>query len=301
MHYRSLSDALKEEFGTKVYKLALDAGCTCPNRDGTLDTRGCIFCSEGGSGDFASDPNLSITEQIESAKTRVARKITGGRYIAYFQNFTNTYAPLPRLEKIYSEAIRHPDIAALSIATRPDCLPDETIDLLARLNHIKPVWVELGLQTIHPGTAALIRRGFDLPCFAEAVDRLNRAGIRIVVHLILGLPGETRDDMLASVSYVASLPVDGVKLQLLHVLRNTDLADMYEAGEFRVLTREEYISLLADCVERLPERIVIHRLTGDGPKKLLIAPLWSADKRGVLNEINREFTRRDVRQGRLVT
>jgi uncharacterized protein len=301
MYYRSLSDALKEEFGTKVYKLALDAGCTCPNRDGTLDTRGCIFCSEGGSGDFAAASDLSVTEQIESAKSRVARKITDGRYIAYFQNFTNTYAPLPRLEKIYTEALFHPDIAALSIATRPDCLPDGTIELLARLNRIKPVWVELGLQTIHPRTANLIRRGFDLPCFADAVKRLNRAGLRIVVHLILGLPGESRADIMASVSYVASLPVDGVKLQLLHVLRNTDLADMYAAGEFEVLTRDEYIDLLAECVERLPERMVIHRLTGDGPKSLLIAPLWSADKRGVLNGIYREFTKRNVRQGRLVT
>ncbi len=300
MYYRSLSDALKEEFGAKVYKLALDAGCTCPNRDGTLDTRGCIFCSEGGSGDFAADPGLSVAEQIESAKSRVARKIRDGRYIAYFQNFTNTYAPLSKLERIYSEAILHPDIAALSIATRPDCLPDDTVQLLSRLSRIKPVWVELGLQTIHPETASLIRRGFDLSCFAEAVDRLNRVGLRVVVHLILGLPGESRADIIASVSYVAKLPVDGIKLQLLHVLRNTDLADMYEAGEFEVLTREEYIDLLAECVERLPERMVIHRLTGDGPKSLLIAPLWSADKRGVLNDIYREFTRRNVRQGRLV-
>lgn len=300
MYYRSLSDALKEEFGAKVYKLALDAGCTCPNRDGTLDTRGCIFCSEGGSGDFAANSSLSVTEQIESAKSRVARKIKDGRYIAYFQNFTNTYAPLAKLERVYSEALLHPDIAALSIATRPDCLPDDTVALLARLNRIKPVWVELGLQTIHPKTASLIRRGFDLPCFDDAVERLNRAGLRIVVHLILGLPGESRADIMASVSYVASLPVDGVKLQLLHVLRNTDLADMYKAGEFEVLTREEYIGLLAECVERLPENIVIHRLTGDGPKSLLIAPLWSADKRGVLNGIYREFTRRNVCQGRLV-
>ena len=300
MYYHSLSDALKEEFGAKVYKLALDAGCTCPNRDGTLDTRGCIFCSEGGSGDFAADSNLSVTAQIDSAKSRVARKIKDGRYIAYFQNFTNTYAPLSRLEKIYTEALFHPDIAALSIATRPDCLPDETVDFLARLNRIKPVWVELGLQTIHPKTAELIRRGFDLSCFNDAVDRLDRAGLRIVVHLILGLPGESRADIMASVSYIAELPIDGVKLQLLHVLKNTDLADMYEAGEFEVLTREEYIDLLAECVERLPERIVLHRLTGDGPKSLLIAPLWSGDKRGVLNGIYREFTRRNVRQGRLV-
>lgn len=298
MHYNTLSDYLKNEFGTKVYKIALDAGCTCPNRDGTLGTRGCIFCSEGGSGDFASDRGLSIHAQIESAKIRVRSKAGNGKYIAYFQSYTNTYAPLAYLESIFMEAISHPDIVALSIATRPDCLPDEIIDLLRRLSLIKPVWIELGLQTIHPDTARLIRRGFDLTCFETALAKLHTINIKIIVHLILGLPGESRDDMLASVDYISRQSVDGVKLQLLHVLRNTDLAVLYEKEEFAVMTREEYIDLLVECIEKLPPGMVIHRLTGDGPKSLLIAPLWSANKREVLNTMQREFTRKDVQQGR---
>ena len=298
MNYSSLSDYLKNEFGTKVYKIALDAGCTCPNRDGTLDTRGCIFCSAGGSGDFAADRSLPVYQQIESAKARVSRKITDGKYIAYFQNYTNTYESVEYLERIFLEAINHPDIAALSIATRPDCLPDGILDLLSRLNRIKPVWVELGLQTIHPRTADLIRRGFDLACFEESLEKLRVTGVKIIVHLILGLPFESRGDMLESVAYIASQPIDGIKLQLLHVLQNTDLAAHYERGEFAVMTMAEYIDLLAECIEMLPARIIIHRLTGDGPKSLLIAPLWSANKRVVLNTIQREFTIRDVRQGR---
>jgi len=298
MNYSSLSDYLKNEFGTKVYKIALDAACTCPNRDGTLDTRGCIFCSAGGSGDFAADRSLPIYKQIESAKARVSRKITDGKYIAYFQNYTNTYESVEYLEKIFLEAITHPDIVALSIATRPDCLPDGILDLLSRLNQIKPVWVELGLQTIHPWTADLIRRGFDLACFEESLEKLRVTGVKIIVHLILGLPFESRCDMLESVGYIAAQPIDGIKLQLLHVLKNTDLAALYEQGEFAVMTMEEYIDLLAECIELLPSRIIIHRMTGDGPKSLLIAPLWSANKRVVLNTIQREFTIRDVRQGR---
>ena len=298
MNYSSLSDYLKSEFGTKVYKIALDAGCTCPNRDGTLDKRGCIFCSAGGSGDFAADRSLPVYEQIESAKARVSRKITAGKYIAYFQNYTNTYESVEYLEKIFLEAITHPDIAALSIATRPDCLPDGILDLLNRLNQIKPVWVELGLQTIHPRTADLIRRGFDLGCFEDALEKLRVTGVKVIVHLILGLPGESRGDMLESVGYIAAQPIDGIKLQLLHVLQNTDLAALYELGEFSVMTLEEYIDLLAECIEMLPARIIIHRMTGDGPKSLLIAPLWSANKRVVLNTIQREFIKRDVRQGR---
>lgn len=298
MNYSSLSDYLKNEFGTKVYKIALDAGCTCPNRDGTLDTRGCIFCSAGGSGDFATDRSLPVNAQIESAKARVSRKITGGKYIAYFQNYTNTYESVEYLEKIFMEAITHPDIVALSIATRPDCLPEEILDLLSRLNQIKPVWVELGLQTIHPRTADLIRRGFDLACFEESLEKLRVTGVKIIVHLILGLPFESRSDMLESVGYLASQPIDGIKLQLLHVLQNTDIAALYEREEFSVMTLDEYIDLLAECIEILPARIIIHRMTGDGPKSLLIAPLWSANKRVVLNTIQREFMKRDVRQGR---
>lgn len=298
MYYYSLSDYLKKEFGMKVYKLALNAGCTCPNRDGTLGTRGCIFCSEGGSGDFAADPQLSVSEQIESAKMKVSRKMKSGRYIAYFQSYTNTYAPVSRLEKIFTEAVMHPDIAVLSVATRPDCLPDEVIDLLVRLNSIKPVWVELGLQTIHANTAQLIRRGFDLPCFENAVHKLAGTGIKIIVHLILGLPGETHAEMLESVAYAAAQPIDGVKLQLLHVLKNTDLADLCARGELHIMSLQEYIGLLAECVEMLPPDMVIHRLTGDGPKSILLAPLWSANKRVVLNTIQQEFRKKDVRQGR---
>ena len=298
MNYSSLTDYLKSEFGTKVYKIALDAGCTCPNRDGTLDTRGCIFCSAGGSGDFAADRSLPVYEQIESAKAGVSRKITDGKYIAYFQNYSNTYAPVAYLERIFMEAIIHPDIVALSIATRPDCLPDGILDLLTRLNKIKPVWVELGLQTIHPRTADRIRRGFDLACFEDALVKLRPTGVKIIVHMILGLPGESRGDMLASVRYIAAQPIDGIKLQLLHVLKITDLAALYDQGEFTVMTMEEYIDLLAECIEMLPSRIIIHRMTGDGPKSLLIAPLWSANKRVVLNTIQREFAIRDVRQGR---
>lgn len=298
MHYDSLSDYLKKEFGTKVYKLALDAGCTCPNRDGTIDTRGCIFCSEGGSGDFAASCSLPVSGQIEAARERVSRKITNGKYIAYYQNYTNTYAPVEHLEKIFTEAIHHPDVVALSIATRPDCLPEEVLELLKKLVMIKPVWIELGLQTIHPASAGVIRRGFDLDCFESALERLRPIGVKIIVHLILGLPGETRSDMLASIDYIARKPIDGIKLQLLHVLKNTDLASLYEQGTFEVMSMNEYIDLLADCIERLPPGLVIHRLTGDGPKSLLIAPMWSANKREVLNTIRREFTRRNVVQGR---
>ena len=299
MYYFSLSDYLKNEFGSKVYKIALDAGCTCPNRDGTLGTRGCIFCSEGGSGDFAADHRLPIFEQIESAKKRVSRKTGDGKYVAYFQNYSNTYAPVKYLEPLFTEAIQHPDIVALSIATRPDCLSDEILDLLHRLSLIKPVWVELGLQTIHQETAVLIRRGFDLSCFEDAVMRLKGIPVAVIVHLILGLPGETKSDMLASIDYLAHMPIDGIKLQLLHVLKNTDLAKMYAEGEFDVLSMDQYIDILADCIERLPPEIVIHRLTGDGPKSLLVAPFWSANKRNVLNTIRREFTARGVVQGRL--
>lgn len=299
MLYNSLNDYLRNEFGSKVYKLALNAGCTCPNRDGTKGSRGCLFCSEGGSGDFAEDPAMSVTLQIESAKERVARKVGGGKYIAYFQSFSNTYGPAEKFEKIFTEAILHPDVVALSVATRPDCLPDEILGLLRRLSQIKPVWVELGLQTIHEETAALIRRGFDLACFDEASAKLHAAGIKVIVHLILGLPGETRDDILKSVSYVAAAHPDGIKFQLLHVLRNTDLASLFAEGKFEVMSMREYIDLIAECVEMLPPDTVVHRLTGDGPKSILIAPQWSADKRSVLNTIRKVFSEKDVRQGRL--
>lgn len=287
MEYYSLSRYLRERFGCKVYKISLNGGFTCPNRDGTLDTRGCIFCSAGGSGDFAESPELSITQQIEKGKERVKNKIKSGKYIAYFQAFTNTYAPVETLRKKFSEAIKHPDIVMLSVATRPDCLPEEVIELLKELNETKPVCVELGLQTIHEKSAEYIRRGYKLDCYDDAVKRLKAAGIEVVCHIILGLPGETKSDMLQSVDYACKSGIDGIKLQLLHVLRDTDLAKDYEEGKFNVLTMDEYLDILKSCLEIIPKNVVIHRLTGDGAKKDLIAPMWSADKKRVLNAVSR--------------
>lgn len=287
MEYYSLNKYLRDRFGCKVYKISLNGGFTCPNRDGTLGTRGCIFCSAGGSGDFAESPELSITQQIEKGKERVKNKIKSGKYIAYFQAFTNTYAPVETLRKKFSDAIKHPDIVMLSVATRPDCLPEEVIELLKELNEIKPVCVELGLQTIHEKSAEYIRRGYNLECYDDAVKRLKEAEIEVVCHIILGLPGETKSDMLQSVDYACKSGIDGIKLQLLHVLRGTDLAKDYEEGKFNVLTMDEYLDILKSCLEIIPKNIVIHRLTGDGAKKDLIAPMWSADKKRVLNAVSR--------------
>lgn len=287
MEYLSFNKYLKDKFGQKVYKISLDGGFTCPNRDGKIDTRGCIFCSKGGSGDFAQNRNLSITEQVESGKKRVEKKIKSGKYIAYFQAFTNTYAPVEILRAKYSEAINHPDIVALSIATRPDCLGDDVIELLDEMNKIKPVFVELGLQTIHSDSAKYIRRGYSLEVYNEAVKKLKNIGVNIVVHIILGLPNESEEDMLESVKYVCQSQIDGIKLQLLHIIAGTDLAKDYEKGLFKTLEFDEYVELIAKCVAIIPKNIVIHRLTGDGAKKDLIAPLWSADKKRVLNAINK--------------
>ena len=372
-----LNDYLRRQFGCKVYKLALNGGFTCPNRDGTLDTRGCIFCSAGGSGEFAQNPNLSIKEQIELAKQKVAGKIKDGKYIAYFQAYTGTYPPcstpvdtstkcipsnvtfkkcnqtcdnhntstftagsngvtdtaidglpkihqnisrnIPYLRQIYLEAINHPDVVALSIATRPDCLPDEVLNLLSELNKIKPVWIELGLQTIHEPTARFIRRGYELSVYDDAVRKLRKLGIEVITHVILGLPGETKEDMLTTVRYVCDSGAAGIKLQLLHVLKGTDLEKMYLEtkvqtkeqtdiqtkiqtksndddistcdsinNSFGILSEDEYIDILKACVAIIPEKVVIHRLTGDGDKKLLVAPLWSADKKHVWNRIQTE-------------
>lgn len=296
--YHSLDYEMKKTFGTKVYKIALDGGMTCPNRDGTLGSRGCIFCSAGGSGDFAVELRQSVSEQIEEAAARIERKMdSSGSYIAYFQSYTNTYAPAEQLRKLFTEAIRHPDVRVLSIATRPDCLPEEVVDLLAELNTIKPVWVELGLQTIHEDTAAFIRRGYELSCFEDALARLRSRGLDVIVHVILGLPGENRTRMLETVDYLAHQDIQGIKLQLLHVLQDTDLAQYYEKDGFPVMTLEEYIDLVIDCIAILPPRIVIHRLTGDGPKKLLLAPLWSGNKRLVLNTLTKRLKERGVTQG----
>ena len=289
MKYTTLNSYLKEKFGCKVYKISLDCGFTCPNRDGTLGYGGCIFCSEGGSGDFAESRTLGVTEQIEAGKEKVKNKIKSGKYIAYFQAFTNTYADVNTLEKLYTEAINHPDIVALSVATRPDCLEQEKVKLLGKLNKIKPIFVELGLQTVNEKTAKYIRRGYTLDVYDDAVERLHEQGINVVTHIIIGLPYETKEDMLSSVKYVCKV-TDGIKLQLLHILKGTDLAKDYCEHKFEVLTLEEYTDIIAECVKIIPENVVIHRLTGDGAKKDLIAPLWSADKKKVLNTINKRLS-----------
>ncbi len=283
-----LNEYLRRKFGDKVYKIALNGGFTCPNRDGSIDDRGCIFCSKGGSGEFAGNPEIGITEQIELGKERVAKKIKSGKYIAYFQAYTGTYASVERLRKLYTQAISHPDIVALSIATRPDCLPEDVLDLLAELNMIKPVWVELGLQTIHESTAEYIRRGYTLDIFDEAVKKLRAFGIEVIVHVILGLPGETDEDMIETVRYVCRSGANGIKLQLLHILKGTDLEIEYNEGKIRVLSEDEYIELLKKAVDIIPDEMIIHRLTGDGDKRILTAPLWSGDKKRVINRIRRE-------------
>ena len=293
MYYYSLNEYIKDTFGEKAYKLSIDGGMTCPNRDGTLGSRGCIFCSAGGSGEFAADRELSISEQLSQAKQRIVAKSDCKKFIAYFQPFTNTYAPVRTLRKLYYEAIAPDEIVALSIATRPDCLGDDVIGLLSEINKKKPVWVELGLQTIHPRSAEYIRRGYELKVYDEAVKKLRKIGVQVITHIILGLPGESREEMLRSVEYAGERS-DGIKLQLLHVLKGTDLLKDYEAGKFEVLTMEEYIDILCDCIEILPKNVVIHRLTGDGDKKLLVAPLWSADKKRVINSINKGLSKRDV-------
>lgn len=304
--YHSLDYYLKQEYGRKIYKLSLNGGMTCPNRDGTLGVRGCIFCSEGGSGDFAASSLLSITDQIEEAKKLVAKKIeskpvvsnsdlNSGKYIAYFQAYTNTYAEIAYLRNVFTEAIMHPDIVALSIATRPDCLGDDVLELLSELNKLKPVWIELGLQTCNEASAVYIRRGYPLSCFEEAVKKLSILQISMIVHVIIGLPGESAADIQKTISYVSSLPIHGIKLQLLHILKGTDLAE----ESYQVLTLEEYIDIIISCLEILPPDVVIHRITGDGPKNLLIAPLWSCNKKLVLNRINQELKNRDTWQGKL--
>ena len=296
--YHSLDYMLRERFGEKVYKVTLNGGMSCPNRDGKLGTRGCIFCSAGGSGDFAADSSLSITEQIDRQISILSAKRPIHKYIAYFQAFTNTYAPVEYLEKIFTEALSHPDIAALSIGTRPDCLGKDVITLLSRLNRQKPVWVELGLQTIHEKTAAYIRRGYPLSCFEDAVRRLRSEDIEVIVHTILGLPGESTQDILNTMEYLNHQDIQGIKLQLLHVLRGTDLASDYEKGLFCTYERDEYISLVISCLEHLRPDMVIHRITGDGPKDLLIAPLWASRKREVLNLLHHQMKENHNYQGR---
>ena len=316
MKYKSLSDYLKETFGTKVYKISLQSGCSCPNRDGSIGYGGCSFCSEGGSGDFAA-PLLPIDEQISLAKARVDQKFSSKiapedrRYIAYFQSYTNTYGDPEKLYQLYHQTLQHPEIVGLSIGTRPDCLPPDILDMLSRLErgtvlcpgpypqsvgrgtvprpNSKPIWVELGLQTIHEKTAAAIHRGYSLDVFTKAYHELRARGITVIVHVILGLPGESREDILETIRFLSSLTptLEGIKLQLLHVLKGTALAAEYEANPFRIFTLEEYCDLVVDCLKLLPEETVVHRITGDGPKNLLIAPKWSGNKKVVLNTLQK--------------
>ncbi|MBP3233305.1 MAG: TIGR01212 family radical SAM protein [Eubacterium sp.] len=294
MEYISVNKYIQSKYGKKLYKIAINAGFTCPNRDGTLDTRGCIFCSGQGSGDFAGSPSLSITEQIENGKKLISSKfkknVDSPAYIAYFQAFTNTYAPVDRLKKLYMEAVNHPDIAIISIATRPDALPEEVLELLDEINHIKPVWIELGLQTIHDRTAKYIRRCYSLDVYDRAVAELKVRNIEVITHVILGLPGETREDMLETVDYVGRSGVQGIKLQLLHVIEGTDLAEDYRKRFFECMSMQEYVELIYDAIKILPDDMVIHRMTGDGAKKTLIAPLWSMDKKKVLNTLNKKLS-----------
>lgn len=296
-HYNSLNEYLKSKYHKKVYKLSINGGMTCPNRDGKLGKRGCIFCSRGGSGEFAADAGLSIKEQIEQAKTRVQAKTKDNAYIAYFQPFTNTYADVDYLKSIFYEAIEPDYIVGLSIATRPDCLEDEKIQLLSDLNKIKPVSVELGLQTIHKKTAEYIRRGYTTDVYDRTVKKLKQAGIEVVTHVIIGLPYETAEMIFETVRYVGER-TDGIKLQLLHILKGTDLENEYLDGKFETLTLEKYTDILCKCIELLPKNVIVHRITGDGDKKLLLSPLWSADKKRVLNYINKEMDAREIVQGR---
>ena len=293
--YRSFNAYLREQFGEKVYKLSLDGGFTCPTRDGTKGTRGCVFCS-GGSGDFSIPVGDDVCSAIENAKALVAGK-GAKKYIAYYQSYTGTYAPVERLRYLYTETICHPEIVALSIATRPDCISQEVLSLLSELNRIKPIWIELGLQTIHPQTAEYIRRGYPLSEYDKAVQELSEIGINVIVHMIIGLPGETPEMMVETARYIGHSGANGIKFQLLHVLKNTDLADDYLSGLFHTLSLDNYISVLEKCIEQIPPSMVIHRLTGDGAKRDLLAPLWSADKKHVLNAIQSSFVRDNIIQG----
>lgn len=296
--YYALDYFIKQTFQEKLYKLSLNAGCTCPNRDGTCGNRGCIFCSRGGSGDFAADVSLSISEQLKVEKERRKSKYSGHSYIAYFQAYTNTYGNADILEKKYLEAIHDPEVRILSIATRPDCLSPEILVVLERLNQIKPIWIELGLQTIHESTAAFIRRGYALPVFEEAVKKLRSIGLSVIVHIILYLPGESQKDMLETIQYLNRQDIQGIKLQLLHVLKNTDLYDYYLEHPFFLPSMEEYLNFLGTCLCELRPDIVIHRLTGDGPKSLLAVPLWTGNKRLVLNQMGKVFREKNIWQGK---
>lgn len=296
MYINTLNAYLKNRFGRKIYKLTLDGGMTCPNRDGKVGFGGCIFCGGKGSGSFCPGVDLSITAQIEEGKKLLKNKIKEGGYIAYFQSHTNTYAAVPYLRKIFYEAVNHPDIVGISIGTRPDCLEDEVLKLLEELAKIKPLWVELGLQTINENTAKLINRCYPLKVYDEAVKNLKSIGAEVVTHVILGLPGESEEQMLETVAYSSKVS-DGIKLQLLHVLKDTKLYEMYQKEPFKIFSMEEYTELLCRCIEIIPKKVVIHRMTGDGDKRLLVEPMWSGNKKVVLNYINKVFLEKDIVQG----
>lgn len=296
MYINTLNAYLKNRFGRKIYKLTLDGGMTCPNRDGKVGFGGCIFCGGNGSGSFCPSVDLSITAQIEEGKKLLKNKIKEGGYIAYFQSHTNTYAAVPYLRKIFYEAVNHPDIVGISIGTRPDCLENEVLKLLEELAKIKPLWVELGLQTIHENTANLINRCYPLKVYDEAVKNLKSIGAEVVTHVILGLPGESKEQMLETVAYSSKVS-DGIKLQLLHVLKDTKLYEMYQKEPFKIFSMEEYTELLCRCIEIIPKNVVIHRMTGDGDKRLLAEPMWSGNKKVVLNYINKVFSEKDIVQG----
>lgn len=296
--FYSYNRFLKEYFGEKIYKICLDGGFTCPNRDGTLSTGGCIFCSEGGSGEYSENAALSIPEQLSIGKKQTAAKYQGQKYIAYFQAFTNTYGPVKRLRSLYEQAIAPEEIVGLAIGTRPDCLSPDILDLLEEFNQRKPVFLEMGLQTCHDKSARFLNRGYETGVFTDAVRACAQRGIRTTAHLILGLPGESREMLLETIDYINSLPIGGVKLSMLYILKNTKLAKIYETNPFPVFTLESYVDCLIDCIEQLRPDIVIERITGDGPGNLLIAPQWSLHKRYVLNTINKELKRRDSFQGK---
>lgn len=296
--YHTLDYELKKYFGEKAIKLSINGGFTCPNRDGTLSKKGCIFCSEKGSGDFAGDVDSSVNKQINDQINLLSKKWKSSTYIAYFQSYTNTYDTVESLQKKYLEALSVENVKGIAIATRPDCINEDIAKLLSQINEKTYLWVELGLQTIHEKTAKLIRRGYKLDIFDEALKLLNKYNIKVVVHLILGLPGESKDDIIESVKYISTKDIWGVKLHLLHVLKNTDLEKVYKKTNFKILSQEEYVSLVCDCLELLPEKIVIHRVTGDGKRSELIAPLWSLNKLQVLNDIDYEFLRRNSYQGK---
>lgn len=296
MYINTLNAYLKNRFGRKIYKLTLDGGMTCPNRDGKVGFGGCIFCGGNGSGSFCPSVDLSITAQIEEGKKLLKNKIKEGGYIAYFQSHTNTYAAVPYLRKIFYEAVNHPDIVGISIGTRPDCLENEVLKLLEELAKIKPLWVELGLQTINENTAKLINRCYPLKVYDEAVKNLKSIGAEVVTHVILGLPGESEEQMLETVAYSSKVS-DGIKLQLLHVLKDAKLYEMYQKEPFKIFSMEEYTELLCRCIEIIPKNVVIHRMTGDGDKRLLVEPMWSGNKKVVLNYINKVFLEKDIVQG----